>query len=505
MPIYLSKSQYCCAIQCPKMLWLKKHCPEEFDDSVLRQSVLDTGNEVGDLAMGLFGDYTEVTVLKEDGSPDIPAMLQKTQECLKVGVENICEASFSYDGMYCAVDILKNLGNNRVEIYEVKSSTAIKDIYYDDVAYQTYVLTRLGYQVEKVCIVHVNNGYVRQGDLELDKLLDKLFVINDVTSHALDRQEDVASYTRFLKEYLQRTDEPRRELDSYCFKPYDCGFWKHCTAHLPSPNVFDLSGVQAKTKLKLYRQGFHSFEDLVYCQTLNTKPMVQVLHEVNDCPAQIDREAVGSFLDTLSYPLYFLDFETFNPAIPLYDGTKPYEQVPFQYSLHYIEKPNGELKHKEYLAQPDSDSRRELAEQLCRDIPRNTCTVAYNMSFEKGVISRLAAEFPDLAGHLMNIYGNIKDLMVPFQRQEYYTRAMQGSYSIKYVLPALFPNDPTLDYHNLEGIHNGSEASAAFMEMGKLSAEETVALRKNLLKYCELDTYAMVKVWEKLRKTVNER
>ena len=140
-----------------------------------------------------------------------------------------------------------------------------------------------------------------------------------------------------------------------------------------------------------------------------------------------------------------------------------------------------------------------MAEQLCLDIPRDVCVLAYNMSFEKGRIKALAELYPDLADHLMNIHDHIQDLMVPFQKKQYYTRAMQGSYSIKYVLPALFPEDPSLDYHSLEGVHNGTEASDTFARMGDMEPEALDEARHNLLKYCGLDTYAMVKVWQKLK------
>ena len=166
--------------------------------------------------------------------------------------------------------------------------------------------------------------------------------------------------------------------------------------------------------------------------------------------------------------------------------------------MHYIEEEGGPLKHTEHLAYPGKDPRRALAEQLCADIPLNVCTTAYNMGFEKGRIRGLAELYPDLREHLMNIHDNIQDLMIPFQKKWYYCKEMQGSYSIKYVLPALFPDDPELDYHNLDGVHNGGEASEMFAKMATMDAEQLEIGRKQLLKYCGLDTYAMVKVFEKL-------
>ena len=177
-------------------------------------------------------------------------------------------------------------------------------------------------------------------------------------------------------------------------------------------------------------------------------------------------------------------------------------QIPFQYSLHYKLDENGNLEHKEFLAEANKDPRRKLAEQLIKDIPENVCVIAYNMMFEKMVIKNLANLYEDLKEHLMNIYDNMYDLMIPFKDRNYYTKEMEGSYSIKYVLPALFPNDESLNYHNLDMIHNGEEAMNMYANLEKYNKEEQQKIRECLLKYCELDTLAMVKIYEKLIETI---
>jgi hypothetical protein len=182
----------------------------------------------------------------------------------------------------------------------------------------------------------------------------------------------------------------------------------------------------------------------------------------------------------------------------MYDGIKPYMQIPFQYSLHYYEEEKGNLFHKEFLAEANTDPRRKLAEALVNDIPKDVTTIAYNMMFEKMVIKNLANLYPDLKDHLMNIHDNMKDLMIPFKDRHYYKKEMQGSYSIKYVLPALFPDDESLNYKNLDLIHNGSEAMNMFANLGNMDLETQKKVRYSLLKYCELDTFAMVKIWQKL-------
>ena len=488
MPLYLSKSRFCSAYQCPKMLWLKQNKPEEFSDDVMDQNVLNTGSAVGDLAMGLFGPFVEVPL------GDLKDMLRETERLLDVGTPIIAEASFSVDGNFCSVDILKNLGNKQVEIYEVKSSTSISDIYLYDAGYQYYVLNNCGYEVGRVWLVTIDNTYVRMGDLELDKL----FAVTDVTEEVLSKQTEISEYVDMLREYMEQTDEPQRDIGAHCFAPYSCGFFDYCTREWPHPNIFDIASLQNRSRFKLMDRGIRSFEEVEADRAVNDKCMLQVEHELHDVPDHINAEGIISFMDTLSYPLYFLDFESFQPAVPLYDNSSPYEQIVFQYSLHYILEDGGELYHKEFLAYPGEDPRRAVAEHLCEDIPKDVCVLAYNMGFEKGRIAALAKLYPDLEEHLMNIHGNIKDLMVPFRNKDYYNKAMQGSYSIKYVLPALFPDDPSLDYHNLEGVHNGSEASAVFATMAEMEPEQLEEYREHLLNYCKLDTFAMVKVWERL-------
>ena len=298
---------------------------------------------------------------------------------------------------------------------------------------------------------------------------------------------------------LRSGDEPDIPIHENCNTPYKCGFWNHCAKDLPNPSVFDLYRMPFKKKIEYFRKGEAAYKDLILDSGItNEKQLRQMEYALSEKGTYVDKDGIRDFLRTLSYPIYFLDFETIQPVIPEYIGTKPYAQIPFQYSLHYIEHEGGKLEHKEFLAESGTDPRRAIAESLCRDIPMNVCVTAYNKAFECTRLKELAKAFPDLAEHLLNIESNIKDLLVPFQSGYYYNRAMGGSFSIKSVLPAIFPDDPTLDYHNLEGVHNGGEAMSVFPKIKNLPPEEQIIARKNLLKYCELDTFAMVKVWEEL-------
>ena len=366
MPLYLSKSKYCLGVQCPKMLWLHRHKAAEFDDSCIDEGAMETGNEVGDLAKNLFGSYVEVPYSQHHQD-----MLDMTKKLIEQGAPVIAEATFAYRGLLCRADILKNLGGNAVELYEVKSSTGIREIYFDDVSFQCYVLSMLGYDVRRACLVHINNQYVRHGDLDLKQL----FAMEDITDRVLGVQGQVQDTLDYLQSYMGQKSEPDDGIGEHCFSPYACGFFDYCARHLPNPSVFDLSGMKLSKKFKLYHAGKASFQQLKDSGVLSPRQKMQVEHELSEREPYINNRLIQEFLQGCSYPLYFLDFESFQPAVPLYENSRPYEQIPFQYSLHYIEAKDGDIKHKEFLAHPGNDPRPEIAKHLCEDIPSDVCVL----------------------------------------------------------------------------------------------------------------------------------
>lgn len=486
----VSKSRYIRAVQCLKMYWMDRMKPQEYDDSVVDEAVLETGNEVGMLALELFPNISVV-----DWDADKAKMIEQTEEFIKSGSKYIAEASFAYMGRFLSVDVLE-VSENGFVINEVKSSTSVKDVYLDDVAYQSYVLNLLGMNVETVNVIILNSEYTRKSELQLDKL----FAIHNVTELAYQRHDAVAELLEFLSQDLDLTNEPDINIAQHCFQPYACGYFGYCTKHLPKENIFKLKNVFQRDKLKMYNSGIYSFDDVLKDHTAYYKLRPLVKDQLAKALI-IKKQEIEKFLGNFYYPIYYLDFETVQYAIPPYDGMSPYQQTPFQYSLH-IEHQDGRLEHKEYLAQDGIDCRKELAERLIADIPKQSCSVAYNMAFEKGIIAQLAFQYPEYYSSLMDIYNNMLDLMIPFKKHWYYNEAMQGSYSIKYILPALFPDDANLDYNNLEGVKKGNEAMSAFKNMPKMTQEEKLILRAQLLEYCKLDTYAMVKIMKKLRESI---
>jgi len=491
----LTKSKYCTGLQCPKILWLEKNMPEQFDQSTVDKGRIEIDNAVGNLAKGYFGAFTEVPF-----SWNKTEMIDETRRLLDAGTNVIAEASFSHKNNFCCVDILLKVKGG-FELIEVKSSSAsaddepddIEPIYFDDMAYQYYVVTKSGLKVKKVSIMQLNKNYVRLGKLDLQEL----FVLTDCTGHILDMQDELPENIAYIIDMAKQSVEPEVLIGSGCD---GCGFKKWCFRKLPPNNVFEIGWRMRSTKKdELYSAGIVSFEDILEGGIkLSEKQNRQVEAATRNLPPHINKDEIAAFLSTIKYPLYHLDFETYQQAIPLWDNVSPYMQIPFQYSLHIQDMPCGPVIHKEFLAKEGADTRRLLAERLCADIPINVCVMAYNMSFEKSQIKGMARLFPDLAGHLMNIHDHMIDLMAPFQSGAYYCREMGGSYSIKKVLPALCSGDPELDYEALNHVHNGNEAMAVYASLHEKSAKEIDETRIALLAYCRLDTLAMVKILEKL-------
>ena len=492
----ISKSKYIQGINCSKKLWLSCYKPEEAAEAG-NEAILESGRQIGEYARGLFGDYILI-----DHDLGLSEMLKRTQIELQNKPNIICEASFNYDGNFCSVDILKN-DPDGVEIYEVKSSNdkKEKEIYLDDISYQTWVLKKCGLNVKKSCLVTINSNFVKNGEIDLKEL----FKINDL-SESIDLN-NVEGKIKELKAIAESKKEPNIDLSMGCHKPDDCPYFKYCTKDLPSPNVFDIGwNLHFDKKLEMYRRGNITFEDVLDKEVINDKATQQIKSYLNPKNKRINKEGINDFLSNIRYPLYFLDFESYEVGIPTIDGTKPYQQICFQYSLHYYLEEGGKLYHKEYLSDDyDGNQMYGLCKQLCEDIPKDSCVIAYHKSFECNRLKEMANLFPEFKDHLLNISNNIVDIEIPFKNQDYYIKDMAGRSSIKVVLPALYPDDPELDYHNLKQVHRGDEASASFLSLSTLSKEEQEELRENMLKYCSLDTYATVKLLDSLKEAVDEK
>lgn len=480
---YLSKTLFMKGLQCHKALYLEKYHPElkgELDaDTKLRFA---GGIEAGNYAKELFPGGVEVPFegLTHD---DQVAM---TQAELAKGTKTIYEATFCHNGIFVKLDILHK-GSKGWEMFEVKASNDFKEHYLNDLSLQYYVAMNAGMTIKKAHIVYMNREYVRKGAIDIKKL----FVIKDITKQVKDNQAFIKNSLIQIREMLLGRS-PQIDIGIHCSDPYECDFADYCMEHLPEPSVFDLCG-STKIKWKLYYEG-HSDMSKLPLDRLEQKQRFQVEAFINGAVI-VDKIVVKQFLNSLTYPLCFFDFETFQQPVPPFDGTKPYQKIPFQYSLHVIEKKGAKPIHYEYLAEPGEDPREAIAKALIEQISADATVLAYHKSFEIGIMNNLKEWFPKLAKKLDAIIDNIIDLKEPFSQRAAYHWKMQGSASLKVVLPAFVPG---MTYEGME-ISEGGAAQAAYFDMCAAAPKELKRIRKALLEYCKQDTLAMVKLWKKLQ------
>lgn len=491
----ITKSLYVTYCECPRSFYYTLFHPKEAKPSDEQtKKRIDEGLLVGNFAHKYFPETYNVK--GSDKDVELKLQIEITQKLLKEGVNAISEASFQVDDLFCAVDILLKDGDG-YSIYEVKACNNIHEHikeYYPDVAFQKYVLTKAGLKINHCYILHLNPDYIRHGEIDLHQLL---------IPYSLNHDD---LFDQCVKEVEMNIDEMRRINTNHVLPDYgarcssSCDFLEFCHANLAKPNVISINGLLKKKAHEYINKGIVTFMDLREHKIIfpNLRKQVQVDAYLNKISPVYSSADLNHFLKQVRYPLYHLDFETMNEAIPPYDNTSPYEQLPFQYSLHIEMSQGGELLHKEYLGNR-LDCLRELAEQLCKDIPPNVCSIAYHSSTEKGIIRMLAKKYPDLKDHLENIANHMIDLLDPFKKGWFYDVKQGGSNSIKFVMPALCPEMEDA-YHKLPVVHNGGEALTMFPKLVKMKGEEYAKTRAGMLSYCELDTLSMVKVLNALFK-----
>jgi len=444
---FISKSSFIRGTQCPKSLWLHLNQPDERDEtSNAQQQIFDTGHNVGSLAQQLFPGGIDAS---RGEHAQVAEAIAYTAELISNGQTVIYEAAFSDGETLCYMDILVK-GLDGWAAYEVKASTRVKDYQVNDVAFQYYVIIRSGLPLRRVSLVHVNNQYIRHGDLDLRQL----FTIAPMTDRILSMQATIAPVLRPLQEMLVAGFMPEISMGSQCGNPFPCDFLDFC------------------------RQNCTKDEE-----------------DGETRPASRDQDALDEFLKELVYPLYYMDFETILFAVPRYDESRPYQQIPFQYSLHIQQIKDGPVEHYEFLGIPPADPRPEFIQSLLARIVESGRIIVWNQAFEKTRLKEIARDFPAYATRIALLFDRFADLMVPFRRKHLYMSEMNGSYSLKAVLPALIPD---LSYADLN-IQEGGQASLTYESLYYDEEPGSVRLKKdNLLEYCKMDTLSMVKILEKM-------
>lgn len=494
----LSKSRFVSGNQCEKKLYfdlyrrdLKPEITEE------QQALFNTGHRFGELAQQVFPEGIDAT---QDMNGEWSLAIERTKQWISEEIKTIYEATFSIPGGFAALDILHHTNGERWAI-EVKSSTSVKEYHLTDASFQYFVMSEAGFPPDKVFLMHINKSYVKQGAINPTML----FHLEDITSKVLANQEFVRLKHASLLQMLEIKVEPTVEIGKHCSSPFTCDYMHHCWAHLPENNIFNLNNARGKD-WKLYEQGIYAITDIPEGFRLNHRQELQV-NGIRNNAQHVDREKIASFLGQIEGPLYFFDFETINGALPVLDGTSPFEQVPFQYSLHITDNAGTILEHREFLARPEDftdptapNPRLQLIRQLREDIGDQGSIIAYHASFEKTRLEDLAKSFPDEREFIEGLLPRFVDLLIPFKSGWYYKPEMGASASIKSVLPAIAPE---FSYSDLE-IGNGGLASNTFLAMIQNTFEGDRQLTTNhLLAYCERDTEGMVVIYRHLLEVIN--
>ncbi len=486
----LSKSKYLSGLQCIKKLWLGTYAPEKaaplrpFQEMVLRR-----GTGVGELARERFPEgrlvkspYNRIEEALEETVSLLTQFSDKAEAAL-------FEPAFLFDRIFVRIDVLRKNKSGGWDIIEVKSTLDIQDIQLPDAAVQKYVAAGSGMEIGNTCIMHLNRE-CRYPDLS------NLFLIEKADSLIREELELVPEAAAAFLRVLARNEEPAVPIGDHCSDPYECEFKGYCWRTVPKPSVYHIRRLNRERRKDLLEQGIAGALDIPPDFPLTRKERTQVEMYRRGTP-EIELAKIEDELKKLTYPLYFLDFETDNPAVPRYEGTRPYQQVPFQYSLHILTE-DGNLQHREYLHTGKSDPRRPLAEQLARDLsaegPAGT-VIAYYAVFEKKVIQGLAGLFPDLADELLSALPRFWDLLDIFKK--YYRHpGFLGSNSLKSVLPVLVPE---MSYAGLD-VQNGPEAQLAWNALiaDETPAEEKERIEEGLRFYCRQDTMAMVEIYRRL-------
>ncbi len=472
----LSKSRYCAGLQCHKLLYHRVHDKDIFSPvGAHTQYIFDQGSLVGERATKEFEGGVTIPAFPIDDS------IQLTQDALRDGDKHIFEAAFNFEEIHVKVDVLRNKGNDHVDIIEVKSGTMVKDVHIDDLAIQRYVVEGNGLVVDNTFLMHLNPFYQHPGS--------SLFIISEENAGVDERMNDVPANLKVMRDALKSPSPPETDIGPHCTKPYACDLKYLCWKHIPDISIFNIP--RFGKKWEFYEQGIITIDQLPI-SIKGTPTQKPFLEAVRTGRTIIDKIGMENMLAELEEPVYFMDFETLQPAIPKFAGTKPWTQIPTQWSVHILK--DGGVIHKEFIHDSDSDPRKAFIVSLL-DVLGDTGSIVVYSSFEKTILNSVAKVFPEFRPGVDKVIDRLWDMLIMF-RKFYCDPGFKGSNSIKAVLPIMVPE---LSYKDLE-VQEGGAAMAEYAKMISLpeGGEERNTIKNNLLEYCKLDTLAMVEIYRRL-------
>lgn len=459
--------------------------PEETDKNL--QRVFEAGYEIEEYAYKLYPGGLNA------GGDDIREAIAKSSKLINDKTPVIFQATVSGKNLFCRADIIKyNTVLKAWDIIEVKSATEPKETYFDDLAFQKICFEEAGHKVGNIYLIHINNQYVKNGAINPHELLTEV----DVSAEVEARMDDTVLGIKDALEVLRIEDEPDIRVLRQCENPFVCAFIPYCWKDFPEHSIYSIASKLGSKKLEmLLDEGVLEVKDIPP-ELLTNEKLLKHQHAVTHNLVHIEKENIKEELSVLKYPLYFLDYETYGPAIPIIDGYRPYQRVVFQYSLHVLDSPMAELKHYYFLANSSDDPTRALSLSLQNLIGKEGSVIAWNMSFEQGCNTEMGERAEEHKEFYRDVNERMFDLMQVFRKGYYVHKDFHGSASLKKVL---LPVVPELSYKQL-GIQEGMNASNSWGDMIRPETPETEKKKiyQDLLDYCELDTLAMVKILDKL-------
>jgi hypothetical protein len=485
--LHLTKSRYIAGLQCLRRLWLRVNEPQPYEEA-LPGSPMDTGSEVGRKAHLLFPGGA---LIDEEPWQHAQALARTAALMTDGSVPAIFEGAFEYDGIRIRVDVLERLANKAWGLRAVKSTARPKENHYDDIAIQLHVLNGSGVALSSIELVHVNSDYVRGPD---GISWPEFFARVDVTDAVASRLAELPARLPAMRECLNMVELPFAEPGNQCSKPYDCEFWDRCTADKPTDWVAHLPRLSAASASQLKALGIEAISLIPPDFPLSAKQMIIRAAWVSGRPYVATD--IQEKLQHFGPPACYLDFEAMMPTIPLYEGTRPFQALPFQWSLHTRDR-DGNLSHQGFLADGARDPRRTFTETLIDALAATDYPIIVYSPYERTQLKALAREFPDLGVALDSVIARLADLL-PIVRSAVYLTEFGFTHSLKSVAPALCPG---FGYDDLHGVADGLAASSAFHQIasGAITAPDELAkLRVQLLAYCERDTLAMVEAHQAL-------
>ncbi|MFZ4534944.1 DUF2779 domain-containing protein [Propionivibrio sp.] len=485
-----SKSKLLALRQCPKRLWLEVHRPDLREDSAATEASFRVGHKVGDMAQRIY-DPEGRGALIDVQSEGFNRAFERSAELLHT-TQPIFEAGFSAGGALAFADVMlpeQKDGKRVWRMVEVKSSTSVKDYHHDDVAVQAFVAQSAGVPLESIALAHIDSAWTYPGDDDYRGLLKE----NDLTEEAFARSEEVKGWIAQAQSIVGEPAEPVISTGKQCETPYACGFYEHCCNAEPK-SQYPVSWLPRFPSAKVRELATQGIIDLrnVPDDLLNARQQRVKEHTQTDM-VFFDAAGAAADLAACGFPAYFLDFETIQFPVPIWKGTRPYQMITFQFSLHTLAA-SGRLEQTAFLDLSGDNPSEPFAQALIAACGQQGPVYVYNAGFEMARIRELAERIPQLSEPLLAINERVVDLL-PIARERYYHPSQQGSWSIKKVLPAVVPE---LRYDALDGVQDGGMAMEAFLEgiHPGTSAERKDAIEQQLLAYCRLDTYAMVRLWQ---------